>query len=443
MKKNILGTEKTNKLFVKFAIPAVLSMLISGTQSMIDGIFLGTFVGTHAMASVTMVQPFVQFIVGTALVICMGALSLIGRKLGEKKIKIAQTAFRTSTITILIISTIILIVGVNFSREIALLLGANDILIHSVSTYVKITSWFAPIMSLMFIFGFTNRLIGRPDLYLKASIFSLIINVSLDYLLIKTFKMGIKGAALATGIAFLGAFIVTVIPLLKTNNPLNIFKGRFSPKLITSMVYNGSSEAVTSIAIGLTIYLFNVTFLKLIGTDGVVAFTVINYIAQVGTLLMFGISDGIGVIISYNYGNRDIRRVKDILKLALKVNLFIGGTIFLLLIVGSGEMISLFIKDNPSILRMASKGAKIYGISFLMSGFNIIISAYFTSIGKAKESVIIAGSRGIVFMVMGITLLPKLFNVTGIWLTVPFAEGLTLILSLFLLKKSVKKLENF
>ena len=106
-------------------------------------------------------------------------------------------------------------------------------------------------------------------------------------------------------------------------------------------------------------------------------------------------------------------------------------------------MISLFIKDNPSILSMASKGAKIYGISFLMSGFNIIISAYFTSIGKAKESVIIAGSRGIVFMVMGITLLPKLFNITGIWLTVPFAEGLTLVLSLFLLKKSVKKLENF
>lgn len=438
MKNNILGTEKISTLFAKFTIPAIIAMLITGTQSMVDGIFLGTFVGPHAMTSITLAQPFIQVIIGTSMVICMGASSLIGRKLGEKKVKLSQNAFQTSFRTLLATSLIILVLGVAFGKNISLLLGADVTLLDNVASYIIITACFAPAMSLMFFFGFINRLMERPDLYLKASIFALTLNIGLDYLLIKVLGTGVTGAAFATGISYVGALLVVVTPFLKKKNLLTIFKGKFSSYMIIPMVYNGSSEAITSVAIGFTIYLFNITLMGLVGVDGVTAFTAINHIAQLGILLMFGLSDGIGVIISFNYGNGDIKRIKAILKLALKITSLIGIVLFLILTIGAPYLINLFIKNNQTISDMASRGAKIYALSFLMSGFNVIISGYFTYIGKAKESVIIAACRGIIFIGIGIFILPQVFQITGVWLTVPFAELFTFIISIFLLKKSFK-----
>lgn len=436
MNENILGTEKISKLFIKFSIPAIISMVIAGAQTIIDGIFLGNFVGQNALASVNIVQPFMQVIVGFSMIISVGSLSFIGRSLGEGKKEESQNIFKTAFIVLTVISITILLFGRLFSQEIAVLLGANEVLLEGVSMYTKTIAIFAPIMSLMFLFGFINRVVGKPELYLRGMILSVIVNISLDFILIKQLSLGIMGAAFATGIAYVASFFIVAHPMLNKNNIVNVFSGKFDKSVIIPMAYNGSSEGVISIATATTAYLFNMTFMRIAGEAGVAAFTTINYISQFGTLIMFGISDGIGPILSYNYGCKKDDRVNDTLKLASKVNLVVGVVLFLILFVFGQQLVSLFASGNETILNLAVSGSRVYAFAFLLSGFNIINSGYFTAIGDARASIIIAASRGMVFIIIGINILPMIIGTKGVWFTVPFAEMMTFIIGMYLVKKN-------
>ena len=434
--ENILGTEKISKLFVKYSLPAIVAMVINGVQTIIDGIFLGNFVGPNAMASVNLVQPFNQLIIGTSMIISIGCISFIGRTLGEGKKKEAQNIFKTSLIVMFLVSVIITFVGIIFNKNIAMILGANEVLLESVSIYIKTLAIFSIPMSLMFLFGFVDRVIEKPELYLKGSIISVMTNIILNYILIKKLQLGIRGAAIATGMSFSMALIITILPLLNKNSVINIFKGKFDESTIWPVVYNGSSEGVTAIAIATTAFVFNMAFMQIAGEIGIAAFTSISYISQFGTLIMFGISDGIGPIISYNYGYQKHDRVDDVLKISYKVTLLVGIALFAILFLFGRSLVGMFAGSNKDVLEMAINGSKLYAFTFFFNGFNIVYSGYFTAIGKAKESIIISACRGIVFIIIGIFVLPIIVNLKGVWLTVPFAELMTFIIGIRLMNKN-------
>lgn len=438
MNENILGSEKISKLFIKYTIPAIVSMVIVGIQTIIDGIFLGNYVGPNALASVNIVQPFMHVIMGFSMIISIGSISFMGRSLGENNKEESQNIFKTSLVLITIISIAVALVGLLFSKEIALLLGANEVLLDGVSIYTRTLSIFAPLISLMFLFGFTDRIVGKPELYLWGAISSLIVNISLDFILIKHLSLGIGGAAFATGIAYASAFLIVIRPMLNKKNTINIFSGKFDKSVIIPTVYNGSSEGVVSIAAGLTAYIFNMAFMEIAGEAGVAAFTIINYIGQFGILIMFGISDGIGPILSYNYGYKKYERLNYTLKLSLKINFIIGVVLFLILLIFGKELVLLFVSENEEVLNLAIWGSRIYAFAFLLCGFNIINSGYFTAIGNARASIIIAASRGIIFIVLGINTLPLIIGMSGVWLTIPFAECMALFIGLYLVKKNNK-----
>ncbi|WP_129597162.1 MATE family efflux transporter [Anaerophilus nitritogenes] len=436
MRENILGKEKISKLFIKYSIPAIIAMVIAGAQIIIDGIFLGNFVGQNALASVNIVQPFMQVIIGFSMIISVGSLSFMGRCLGEGNKEEAQNILKTAGVFITIISLAILLVGRLFNGEIAVLLGANEVLLEGVSIYIETICIFAPLMSWMFLFGFINRVVGKPELYLRGMVLSVIVNIGLDYILIKELSLGIRGAAFATGTAYVAAFFIVVPPMLSKNNIVNIFSGKFDQSTILPIAYNGSSEGVIAISAVTTSYLFNMTFMKIAGESGVAAFTIINYISQFGILIMFGISDGIGPILSYNYGYKKHDRLNHTLKLASKVNVVVGVVLLFIVFVLGEQLIGLFTNGNKEILNLAARGSKIYAFSFLLCGFNIINSGYFTAIGDAKASIIISASRGIVFIILGINILPMTIGMNGVWLTVPFAECMTFIIGMYLVKKN-------
>lgn len=442
MKDNILGTEKISKLFIKFSIPAIIAMIISGVQTIIDGIFLGNFVGPNAMASISMGAPFIQIVIGFSMLISVGSLSFMGRSLGEKKPSLAQDIFKTSLIVLSFVSFILSIVGFLFSKNIALMLGANEVLLSSVSLYIKVVSLFILPMSLAFLLGFSDRLVEKPDLYFKGMILSLLVNITLNYLLIKTLGFGILGAALATGVSYSSVFLIVVWPMLNKKNIINIFVGKFNFQTIIPVVYNGSSEAMAAIATAVSAYLFNMAFISIIGESGIAAFTSINYIAQIGMFIIFGLGDGIGSIISYNYGAKLYSRVKSTFKLAVKISLVVGICTFIILFFFSKNLVQLFVSSSPEILQIAIDGSKLYAFAFILNGFNTLSSCYFTAIGYAKESVLIALCRGLIFIVIGITVLPNILGLNGIWLTIPFAEITTLFISFYLMNKHKIKTED-
>lgn len=443
MDQKILGTEKLSKLFIKFTIPSIIGMIFVGIQGIIDGLFVGNVLGGNALASVNLVQPYMQIIMAAALIISVGSQSIIGINLGKGESEKAQNIFRTASILLILISILVTILGVFFSEKIALILGANEVLLEGSSTYIQIISYFTAFIAIMFLFEMIVRVIGKPNISLVSMIISVVLNIILDYLLINKFNLGIKGAALATGISYTMAFLINIIPFVSKKTIINLYKGRFDKSVLFQMIYNGSSEGVSSISNAISMFLFNTALMKIAGENGIAAFSIINYIAQVGYMVLFGISDGIRPIISYNFGAQNENRVNKTLKISIIVNIIIGAIIFIVMATFSKQLIEIFLKDGKYVVEIASTGAKIYGIAFLFNGTNILISSYFTAIDDPKNSIIVAMNRGIVFILIGIVILPYIFGINGIWITIVFADIMTILLCYRLLNnKRFEKVLN-
>lgn len=430
---NTLLTERLPRLFLLFVLPAVISMVISGTQSMIDGIFLGRFAGVNAMASVNIAGPYIQIITGCTMVICIGTFSYLGRTLGENtNPQKAKDIFRTAVVSLAACALILMAAGLFLSRPLALLLGANEVLLDETALYIRTVAVFIPAICFMMHFGFTARLLEKPHLYLIATLCCVSCNVIMDYLAVKVLGLGVVGAAAATGLSYLSGLLVVVRPFLSRKSIVNLFEGTFHWDILRSSAFNGSSEGITSISAALTMYLFNTAFMGFAGESGVAAFTVINYAGNFVVLIMFGVSDGISTLVSYNYGAKFLLRVKKTLRAALMINFCIGLLIFTVLHLFSRQMVGIFVSDNEFVTAMAVQGAALYSFCFLMNGFNILQSGYYTSMGDALASVIISASRGIVFISTGIFLLPQFLGINGVWLTPPFAELMTVLVCLII-----------
>ena len=435
MQDNVLGTEKISKLFIKFSIPAILSLTIAGVQTMVDGIFLGNFVGTNAMASVNIAAPFMQLMIGMNLIIGIGGASYIGRSLGEGQVKRAQDIFKSACLFMIGLSIVILVLGFTFSHQLASFLGANDVLLADSSTYIKILALFAPFIGLSFILGVFVRCIGNPNVYLISSVASLFANIILNYVLIKQLKLGIVGAPIATGLSFTTSFLIAAIPFIKKSAVLNFFTGKFNWKLTGQLLYNGSSEGVSSLAAAISTFVFNMAFMRIAGEVGVSAFTAIGYISLFASLIVCGVSAGIGPVISYNYGAQLHDRVKQMMNISCKMAMIMGSALVVLIFLFGKYLIMMFVSDNQAVLDLALHGSKIYAFTFFFNGLNILFSGYFTSIGDALSSIIVAVCRGMIFILLGISILPQFIGISGVWMTVPVAEVLTLLVVIFLFKK--------
>lgn len=439
MQDNVLGTEKISKLFIKFSIPAILSLTIAGVQTMVDGIFLGNFVGTNAMASVNIAAPFMQLMIGMNLIIGIGGASYIGRSLGEGQVKRAQDIFKSACLFMIGLSIVILVLGFTFSHQLASFLGANDVLLADSSTYIKILALFAPFIGLSFILGVFVRCIGKPNVYLISSVASLFANIILNYVLIKQLKLGIVGAPIATGLSFTTSFLIAAIPFIKKTAVLNFFTGKFNWKLTGQLLYNGSSEGVSSLAAAISTFVFNMAFMRIAGEVGVSAFTAIGYISLFASLIVCGVSAGIGPVISYNYGAQLHDRVKQMMNISCKMAMIMGTSLVVLIFLFGKYLIMMFVSDNEAVLDLALHGSKIYAFTFFFNGLNILFSGYFTSIGDALSSIIVAVCRGMIFILLGISILPQFIGISGVWMTVPVAEVLTLLVVICLLKKDKMK----
>lgn len=429
------GNESIPRLFISVVIPSIIAMIIIGAQSIIDGMFLGNFIGSHAMSSANIASPFLQISFGISFVIGTGSTAFIGRCLGTNDIYKAQNIFKTCFYTLVCTSSLILIIGYFRSEQIALLFGASETLLSSSAEYIKTLSLFIPFIMLYLFFAFANRAIGKPQLLLYSSFACVLFNIIFNYIFIVVLDLNMTGAALATSLSFLIGFLINIKPLLSRTSIINLYMGSFNLKLLGTVVYNGASEGVTSTSIAVTTLLFNLTFMHYYGDLGVASFATVNYIGQFVCNLLFGIADGITPIISYNIGANLHTRVKKIMSISVISNFLIGLIVMILVHLRGDTLIRLFSDANESMISMTFFGAKLYAISFLFAGFNILLSAYYTAKGDAFSSAIISASRGLVFIILGIFTLPFIFGVTGVWLVIPFADITTMFICMYIYKK--------
>lgn len=437
MTDNPLLTEKIPKLYVAYVVPTIVSMVLDGMQPVIDGMFLGHFGKVYAMASVNIASPYYQVFVGCSMVVCAGAVSALGRAIGRNDITRARNIFRSSLVVLAAVTLTFAVIGVVAGGPLARAFGASERMAGSAARYLSVISVFMPIMAFRFYSQFIGRIIGKPNLILYGTIVSLVMNITFDIIIIGVMGMGAGGAALVTGLSNVIGFTVTGLPLLKRETILNVYEGKFSLREVRKFILNGSSEGVTYVANALTVFLINISFMRLVGDNGVIAFTTINYISNFVLLVMYGTCDGVSTIISNNYGAGNKGRIRQCMKLAVCSNFAIGLTVCLAFQFAGGALVSAFGNLSQAQIELGRTGAAIYGAAFLFNGINILISSYYTAIGSALKSSAIAACRGIVLIVIGVVVLVPILGVSGVWMTVPFAEGGTI--AIFLLIRYIKK----
>ncbi len=437
--ENLFSKKLTFIEFLKFVSPAIISMIFISLYTIIDGIFVSIFVGSDALASINIVLPIISIVFAIAVMFGSGGSAIIAQKLGQDKLEQANKAFSFLSFSALILGLISGIVMFLFIKDISIALGATDKLLHYCVSYGRIIALFTPVFILKSLAEFYIRTDGDFKFSLCISIIGGVINIVFDYIFIKILGLGINGAALATVLGVLVSLIFGIWYFLSSKSTLKFTKVIFDFKLLLDTLINGSSEMVTELSTGITTLLFNMLALKYAGENGVAALTIILYAHFLLVSTYLGFTSGISPLISYNYGANNSDKLKETYRYSKTFILISSILIFIISIVFSKGIVGVFVTPDNPVFDLALGGLKIFSLAFLFVGINIFASGLFTAFSNGKISSLISFARAFIFVLLGCAILPPLFNINGIWLVVPFAELITIIVSIFFLKKYKKR----
>lgn len=438
-----LARGRIRPMFMRYAMPGVVSMLFMALQAMVDGWIVGRLISADALAAVNITMPTYAIVTAFAIIIGVGTQAQVGLHMGGGDYKGAKRALWSGALGLLscaIIGTLIINL---FAEPMVVALGANEELIHHSVGYVYgVMPWLVGITAMLF-FDYQLKALGHPRIAMAFMTSTIILNSTLSIIFVGYYGMGTFGAGLGTGLSFtIGtlAYAIYFFLALSHNRELKRAQGGFSFRTLWHICYNGSSEGLTEVAVAIVTFLFNITLMEYAGKGGVAAFTLINNILYFGICIALGVSNGIVPIISYNYGAKQYLRVAKVSRMAIKTNLFCGIFFIALLAILGRPIVGIFVDaSETAVLDMASHGAILASIAFLFNGFNIYVTSYFTAIDRPDLSLLIAALRGLIFLAPLILLLPKLWGIDGIWVTTPIAELVTAAIAITLIIKHTKK----
>jgi Na+-driven multidrug efflux pump len=284
---------------------------------------------------------------------------------------------------------------------------------------------------------------GKPKMGLISTLTGGTVNIIFDYLFIVVMGMGISGAAYGTIVGFISQTAIGISYFtFKRKGTLYFVKPSKNLRVVFKSCYNGIAEFIGNLAISITTFLFNIEMMKLIGVDGVAAITIVLYAEFILTSIFYGYASGVAPVFSYNYGSKNITQLKNIFKISMLFVLSSSVIIFLLSIPASPYIIDIFARENSKVFYIAVKGFFIFAVSFFFTGTNIFSASMFTAFSNGKIAAIIMLLRTFVFLSLAILLLPLVLGVNGVWLSIPAAEFLSMIVSVFYFIK-FKKVYNY
>ena len=426
---NSLGRKVTFFSLIKYTLPTIIMMVFFALYTIIDGIFVSQFVGANALSSINIIFPVVNIILGLGTMLATGGSAIVAKLMGEGKNKEAKEGFTLLIITLIVLGVSFGIIGLIFIKPIIYALGATEVLYSYCYSYLYIMLIFAPVTMLKVFFDYFLITAGQPRLGLVSAVFGGVTNIILDYVFIVPLGMGIKGAALATCIGYSLPCIIGVTYFFNRENILHFEKTKFDFKLIINSSSNGFSEMVTQISSAVTTFLYNIVMLKYLGEDGVASITIVLYAHLLLASAYMGFTSGVSPRISYNYGKKDKINLKKIMKYSYIFIGILSVISFAVSIVFSSQLVSIFSGKGNELYDITIHGFKLFSITFLICGVNIFTSGMFTAFSNGKVSAILSVLRTFIFFIAGIGILPIFLGVNGVWLVVPCAELLSVIVS--------------
>ena len=435
-----LSDHFTYKKLFKFVLPSIVMMIFTSLYGVVDGYFVSNMAGKTAFAALNFVFPFIMILGGTGFMIGTGGSALVAKILGEGDNERANKVFTQMIYFTLIAGVILTAIGLIFVKPVARALGAGEEMLDDCVLYGSIVIAFTTTFMLQNLFQSFLVTAEKPKLGLYITIAAGVTNMILDAVFIALFKWGLAGAAVATGI---GQTVGGVIPLIyflrKNDSLLRITKTKLEAKPILAACSNGSSEFMSNIASSLVGLLYNYQLLRLFGKNGVSAYGVLMYVQFVFIAISIGYTIGSAAIVSYNYGAGNKAELKNIFGKSVVVMSVSGVVLAGLAQALASPFAKIFVGYDEELLNLTVKAFRLFSFSFLLSGFNIFSSGFFTALNNGVVSAIISFLRTLVFQAASVIVLPIIIGKDGIWLAITVAEVCAFALSLsFLIAKHKK-----
>lgn len=425
----------------RFVLPSVIMMIFTSIYSVIDGIFVSNFVGETAFAAVNLMMPFLQILGVVGMMFGTGGSALVAKTLGEKRDHDANRYFSNAVFATAFSGIVISLLAFLLISPIARLLGATDNMMAYCVLYSRFIIPGIPLAMLQNLFQPFFITAERPRLGLWIIVAAGCTNIALDALFVAAFRWGLVGAAVAT---CLGECVGGLLPVFyflskRQRSRLKLVQTKIERRALVRSAVNGSSELMTNVSASLVNMLYNFQLLRIAGENGVSAFGAIMYVSFIFAAIFFGFALGSSPIVSYHYGAKNHAELNNMLKKCLTVVSWCAVIMTLAAELLSAPLSQIFVGYNSELYEMTRDGFRLYSISYLICGFNIFGSAFFTALNDGLISAILSFVRTLVFQVLCILIMPGLWGLQGIWLSLVAAEALSISVTVFFMVTKRKK----
>lgn len=429
-----LSDHFTYSKLLRFVFPSIIMMIFTSIYGVVDGLFVSNFAGKTAFASINLVMPFVMILGGIGFMIGTGGTALVSKVLGEGKKEKANKIFTMMIIFTLLLGALLSVIGVFSMPWVADFLGATEEMMADCILYGRIVTGFTVAFMLQNVFQSFLIAAEKPKLGLLATVLAGVTNMALDAIFIIVFKWGVAGAAIATGLSQCVGGIFPLIYFSRDNSSLlHLTKTKLEIKPILNACGNGSSELMSNISSSVVSMIYNFQLMKYVGEDGVSAYGVLMYVQFIFVAIYIGYAIGCAPITGYHFGAQNHVELKNMLRKSAFLSAISGIVLTILAIVLSSPLAKLFVGYDEELYELTRHAFSLFSYSFLLAGFNIFTSSFFTALNNGAVSAAISFMRTLIFQTSSVLILPIFLGVDGIWWAITVAEVFAFILSLIFL----------
>ena len=444
MNQEQFGTMEPKKLFLKLAIPSLISMLFSSLYMMADGIFVGKIIGSKALAAINLVFPIIMILFAVGDMVASGASVKIGIKLGEKNEKEASEIFSVALLFIFILNIIFAIIGLIFTKDIIFILIKDKELANLAYKFAYVFILFLPIIAPFFAIDNYLRICGKANMSMWINIGVSVLNIILDAIFIGYLKLGIEYAALASSLSMSIGTLILIYPFITKKVVLRFTKPKINIKEMLGIIYNGSSQFFSNISGSVMSIIMNSFLLHYGGAVGVAAYSIVMYIESLIVPMLFGMIDAVQPVFSYNYGAKNNKRIMTFFKITCTVALSISIVTMIIIFVFPDFLVRMFSSESDiAVIDMAKKALLLYAPSYLFTWFIMTVSGVLTGLEKATESIVLMSAESIILPLFSTLVLTQLIGVYGIFITPTISGAVSIVVSIILWRKCIKsEIEN-
>lgn len=438
-----LGTKPVGKLLVQYAFPAIIAMIAASLYNIVDRIFIGQIVGPMAISGLAITFPFINLGAAFGAAVGIGASTAISVKLGQRDYDTAENILGNTVTLNLIIGSAFGIICLIFLDPILRFFGASDATIPYARSFMQVILAGNVISHMYFGMNAVLRAASKPRQAMMATIFTVLMNIVLDFIFIRLWGWGIRGAAFATVLSQALALCWQMKQLTNKDEILHLKRGiyRLKRHLVENIISIGISPFLMNVCACIVVIFMNNQLVRYGGDMAVGAFGIAYSVAMIFVMFVIGLDQGMQPIAGYNYGSQQTDRLMRVLKLTIFAATGIMVTGWRIAHLAPYYCARMFTKD-PELIRQAIKAIQINMMMYPVVGFQMVVTNFFQCIGKVKISIFLSLSRQLLFLIPLLVILPHFFNLNGVWASLPSSDFLASLVAAIIMVTYMRRLKK-